>query len=124
MGTKKLDHTNIKRFKNNSQWLLDRRRRSSGALGYTVGEIQYQITDADSDLETICSPCNQEAAAPAASIQEIDYDDLFDNLRNAVESAIESARATNPNVNAGFYFEGRIQTLAFNPDKVYACESE
>ena len=97
---------------------------SSGALGYTVGETHYQITDAGSALRTVCSPCNEAAAAPAgqlnSEIEEIDLDDVVDSLRNA----IESARPTNPNVNASIYFEGRIQTLAFDPDNVYVYDSD
>ena len=67
--------------------------------------------------------CNQ-AAAPGKfqseiQEQEIDFDDLSNNLLNA----IESARTINSHIDTAFYYRSRIQTLVFDNDAVYVCES-
>ena len=63
--------------------------------------------------------CNP-AAAPGkfqSEIQEIDFDDLANNLLNA----IESARTINPHIDTALYYRGHIQTLAFDNNAVYVC---
>ena len=72
--------------------------------------------------------CNDIATAPGIfrsriqdeiQEQEIDLDDLRDNVRNA----IESARATNPDVDTGIFLRGRIQTLVSDDNTLYVYES-
>ncbi len=98
---------------------------AKGSL-WTPGDT-YQYHDEDNDLETICSPCqggaaqaHQEPQNSELEIQNIQHDD---NIELALDSEIELARLTNPNIDSAIYFEGRILTLESDPNKVYVYES-
>ena len=77
----------------------------------------------DEDGDNHLSYCNLgTGAAPGlfgAQIQELDFDEIGEVLRDL----IETARLIDPNIDAAVYFGGHIQTLVFDENTVYVYES-
>ena len=92
---------------------------SSGRLWTpnTSDEVYGRDQDGDNRLEY----CNVGAAPGifGAQIQELDFDELGEVLRDL----IETARMVDPDIDTAIYFGGHIQTLVFDENTVYAYES-